>query len=539
MGGHPLVAAGLSALIPGAGQLYARRPGRAAAMFLPTILLAAGGYGFLSQGPVGMASLLVRPTFLSGLLVANVVILIWRAIAVIDAYVITSSTRNRSWMPVTLALVLLAVAVPHTIALSYGTRTISALRTVFVAAPGDIALVPLPQIMMPAFDTVPDPATVPQPTVELPEIQGNAIFRRGFGDPDAIAALGNIYRPSTPFAPFVDAKERLGNGRLTILLVGADAGPGREGLRTDTMIVATIDHETGNAALFGLPRNLKLVPLPHNIRHAFVELEKEVIEKDLTDADEDGYPDLWVDTDGDGIPDEPEFESCHCFPTMLNKVHQYTQNWTASYPRARDPGLSALKDVISYLIDLPIDFYVMVKMEGFVKVVDAIGGVDVNIKAPFHVTVSSPEDGVPKASINVEPGPNHLNGLESLAYVRWRRGSSDYNRMGRQRCLIRAVATQTGSPKLLAAFPTLVELFEQSISTDIPLSFLPDLVKIAGSVDFSNIATVGLVPPTYSSGRTPGKYPIPDVDRIRSKVRQVLSEGVAAQSRSGESECDL
>jgi len=111
--------------------------------------------------------------------------------------------------------------------------------------------------------------------------------------------------------------------------------------------------------------------------------------------------------------------------------------------------------------------------------------------------------------------------------------------MGRQRCLIRAVATQTGSPKLLAAFPTLVELFEQSISTDIPLSFLPDLVKIAGSVDFSNIATVGLVPPTYSSGRTPGKYPIPDVDRIRSKVRQVLSEGVAAQSRSGESECDL
>ena len=75
------------------------------------------------------------------------------------------------------------------------------------------------------------------------------------------------------------------------------------------------------------------------------------------------------------------------------------------------------------------------------------------------------------------------------------------------------------------------------MTTDIPLTFLPDLVGIVGAIDFDDIATVGFVPPAYNDGRTPGKYPIPDVDRIRAKVRQILTDGATAQSRTGESEC--
>jgi len=537
MGSHPLVAALLSALIPGAGQLYARRPLRALTVFLPTVVLAFGGYEFVSRGSVGMAVLLVQPSFLSGMLIVNVLILGWRAAAVIDAYLVTESSRDRSWMPIVLTLLLLGVAVPHVVGWSYGTKTISALETVFVTASAGRAVVPLgtPQSLL--EDTLPDPAIDIEPIEQDPRSVGNLIFKPGFGDPGAIAALGNILGPPTPGGPFLPFAEHFNLERLTILLIGADAGPGREGLRTDTMIVATFDIASGEAALFSLPRNFKLVPLPANLRNSFIRLEERVIEKDLTDADEDGYPDAWIDNDGDGIPEEPEFESCHCFPTMLNKVHQYTQDWTRSYPYSPDPGLSALKDVIANLIDLPIHYYLMVEMDGFVKAIDAIGGVDVLIKKPYHVTVSSPEEGVAKASLNVEPGMNHLDGLESLAWVRWRIGSSDYSRMSRQRCLIRAVTTQAATVKMLTAYPKLIGLIEESVTTDIPLTFLPDLVKIAGAVDFDNVATVGFVPPTYSAGRTPAKYPIPDVERIRWKVRDVLENGISTQSRTGESEC--
>jgi hypothetical protein len=63
-------------------------------------------------------------------------------------------------------------------------------------------------------------------------------------------------------------------------------------------------------------------------------------------------------------------------------------------------------------------------------------------------------------------------------------------------------------------------------------------VRIAGTVDRDNVATVGFTPPTYSSGRTPGHFPIPNVERIRWKVLEILEQGAPAQSKTGASECD-
>jgi LCP family protein required for cell wall assembly len=386
----------------------------------------------------------------------------------------------------------------------------------------------------------PEPAEPAEPVAfESSRSTRNLVFRPGIGDPEAVEVWVDIVAPPSPQAPLLPYQERVAGDRLTILLVGADEGPGREGLRTDTMIVATFDIESGEAALFGLPRNFKRVPLPPEFQSSFIKLEKKAIEKEAADDDGDGFPDTWVDRNGDGIPDKPRFRSCRCFPEMLNRVHQNTMDWTDTYPDTPDPGLAALRDIVAHLIDLRIDYYVMVNMEGFVDVVDAIGGVEVMVKEPYHVAVSAPSEDSPKARVNVEPGLNHLTGLEALAYSRWRIGSSDYDRMQRQRCLIRAAADQLDPLTLARSFHTLADVVERSVVTDIPVTFLPDLVDILGGVNLEQVATVGLVPPRYNSGRAPGGYPIPNVNRIREKVAEVL-EGTAAEAGGADvNECGM
>ena len=450
--------------------------------------VTAGAFLFVDRGALGMAGLLVRPSFLTGLLILDVVLLVWRIAAVMDAFLLLSTDGERGWLTVPLSLLLLAVAVPHFVTWNITSDTLNTLNTTFVAA--------APSQQVRPITALSDDETGPQPgqpegpaapeftkTVYATPNRG-AIFQPGVGDDDAIQAWLEHSTLTVTATPYLPPTDPLDANRLTILLVGGDAGPGREGLRTDSMNVVTINLETGEAAIFGFPRNLKLMPLPNQFKNSFLDLEERVIEKDLTDLDLDGYPDTWYDQDGDLIPDEPPFESCECFPTLLNEVHQYSQDWTSTYPYSPDPGLSALKEIISYTMDLEIDYFVMVEMAGFVDVIDAIGGVDVLVKSPSHVTVSAAVEGGPKASVNVEPGMNHLDGLESLAYARWRIGSSDYARMQRQRCLVRAAATQTDTLDLIRAYPTLLELMRNSITTDIPIDALPDLVWAAGQIDF-------------------------------------------------------
>ncbi len=510
---------------------------RALIFFLPTLLLVAGTFLFVDRGTLGMADLLVRPSFLTGLLVLDAVLLVWRIAAVVDAFMITSSQGERAWLAIPVTLVLLVVAIPHVIAWDYGTRSITALESTFGSSPpsNSEAFVYLPLLEDDTTGRTPFAPRIKRYTYR--DKPRSAIFTPGLGDPEAVQAFSDIVNSVVTAAPYIPAEDPLDKDRLTILLVGGDAGPGREGLRTDSMNIATIDLKTGQAALFGLPRNLKMVPLPTRFEKSFVDLEEKIVEVDLTDADLDGFPDLWVDIDGDLIPDEPKFESCKCWPTLLNEVHQYTNDWHTTYPFSPDPGLSALKEIIANLLDLQIDYFVMVDMGGFVDLIDAIGGVDVLVKEPYHVTVSAPREGAPKATVRVEPGMNHLDGSEALAYSRWRRGSSDYHRMRRQRCLVRAAVAQTDKFELIRAFPTLLDVMKNSVTTDIPIDSLPDLVWAAGKIDMNKIATVGFVPPTYNSGRTPAHYPIPNVNRIRAKVQQVLADGVTAQSNSGESEC--
>jgi len=535
-GARPGLAAALSALIPGAGQWYAGRPVRAAVVASPLILLIIASFLAWQGGALGILEWIVRPTVLWMLLTVNGLLLAWRLVAVVDAFRLSGDTRPDRWSFVLLGLAIVIIVVPHLVAGAYGFRGALLIDRVFVSAdPADATPVTLAP-PSPEADLVPDPVTVETTTTVPPTTTttedlplANAIFRPGLGDPDAVKARSEIVfgRSAPPFLPF---DERVDPGRLTFLLAGGDAGPGRGGLRTDTIMVATVDLDTGEAALFGIPRNMGQIPMPKRFEDAFADLERRL----APESD----PLTWTDVDGDGVPDEPAFVPCNCFPEQINALYPYTRKWTQSFPSDIDPGMAALREVVEHMTGLNIDYYVLVDMRAFVALVEAVGGVDVYVKEALQAEVSPPAEGERWATVDVQPGMNHLSGTEALAYARARKGSSDYARMERQRCLLRAVAADADPLTLLRSFPAVADAIESYVVTDIPVVFLPDLVRAAATLDFSSIATVGFNPPYYAPERDHNYHPIPDVGRIRWKVKNVLEEGVVAQSSSGASECD-
>jgi LCP family protein required for cell wall assembly len=535
-GARPGLAAALSALIPGAGQWYAGRPVRAAVVAFPMILLFTASVIALEGGAVGVLEWIVRPAVLWTLLAANLLLLAWRLFAVIDAYRLPENATFTGWSMVLLSVAVVVVLAPHVVAGAYAVRGALLIDRVFVSADASdttpVTLAP----PSPEADIVPDPVTVETTTTVPPTTtttesppERNMIFRPGLGDPDAIKARPDIVS-SGPVAPFLPFDERVDPGRLTFLLAGGDAGPGRGGLRTDTIMVATIDLDTGEAALFGIPRNMGQIPMPQRFKTAFADLERRLAPP--------SDPETWVDLDGDGLPDEPEFVPCNCFPEQINALYPYTRKWTGSFPNEVDPGMAALREVVEHMIGLHIDYYVLVDMQAFVALVEAVDGVDVYAKEALEAEVSPPVEGERWATVDVQPGMNHLSGTEALAYARARKGSSDYARMERQRCLLRAVAGEADPLTLLRSFPAIANAIESHVVTDVPVVFLPDLVRAAAKLNFSSIATAGFNPPYYAPERDAKYHPIPDIGRIRWKVKKVLEVGVVSQSSSGVSECD-
>jgi LCP family protein required for cell wall assembly len=203
--------------------------------------------------------------------------------------------------------------------------------------------------------------------------------------------------------------------------------------------------------------------------------------------------------------------------------------------------MAALSDVLQNVTGLRIDYYALVDMAAFVDLVDAIGGVDVFALQPLESEVSPPREGDPWATVSVDAGWNHLDGPEALAFVRARKGSSDYVRMARQRCMLRAIAAKSDSITILRSFGGIVDALDGTLVTNIPVSLAPDLLSMSANLDFDDIVTVGFNPGYYAHQRAFLGHPIPDIGRIRGKVSRVLNDqesGVVPAGDDAVSECD-
>jgi LCP family protein required for cell wall assembly len=425
----PLLAALLSAFVPGLGQLYTGRRRLGAVVLATTLLLLLVAMVASRLGPSGLVPLLLRPSVLLGLLVLNVGVALLRLGCVVDAF---RRAQLRRGPP-----------------------------------PGGRYAVPLVGLAVIATVTV-----APHVAAGYYDIQAHRLVSSIAGAPSGSAAW-------------------LERDRVSVLLLGGDAGPGRVGLRTDTMIVASVQRSSGAVALFGLPRNLTRVPLPDRAAAAF---------------------------------------ACGCFPRPLNALYGWARAHPELFPGSPDAGAAALMGAVERLLGIPIDHYALVDLSGFVDVIDALGGVTVDVAERVRDRLSPATPGGPWRSFDIRPGRQHLDGESALAYARSRHATSDYDRMRRQRCLLAAVAGQADPPTLLRALPRLVPLIERSVSTDIPVRDLPAVAGLAAKARRDRVVTVGLTPPRFAPTRDAAGYPIVDMAAVRAAVSQALEHPEATRA---------
>ena len=290
-----VVASLLSLLLPGAGQLYAGARRRGLVLLGITAALLVGAVALAAVWPSGV----VDRRLVAVLLAVDLALLAVRLFAVVDAW------RGGA---IGIAALALLTAAPHVAAGYVTVRGYSVLERVFAdEEPADRL----------AGQSSSSPCRLPR--YVAPDTWQLALVERlGPGEVAPLERSPRVVANAKPTGP---------KPWTTILLLGTDEGPGNWGARTDTIILAAIQHGTGRAAAFGIPRNLAQVPLGK---------EAEAVE---------GAAERALRASGGGAA-----------------------------------GASALKQAVSNLLGLRVDYYALVNLLGFADLVDALGGVEIEVK---------------------------------------------------------------------------------------------------------------------------------------------------------------
>ena len=278
-------------------------------------------------------------------------------------------------------------------------------------------------------------------------------------------------------------------GRYNILLLGADSGDDRTGLRPDSINLVSIDADTGVPVMVSLPRNLQNVPFPEDSPMRTV------------------YP-----------------YGYNCgSECLLNAVHTAASDRSDLYPKSKDPGLDATLEAVEGVTGLKINYYVLVNMKGFSSLVDATGGVEMDIKEP--IAMFGKDDAWKQ--VYIQPGKQKLNGKEALWYGRSRVQSDDYTRMGRQKCLMQAMLQQLSPEQVVLNAGKIAKSSAQMLSTDIPASEVGAFGDLALKAKDQQIATLSVVPPEYSTVT-------PNFEQIRADVAALVKKSERQQKKAAQ-----
>jgi len=427
------LAAALSFLFPGGGQAYNGRWGLAVILAAPVLLLMVAVLLVVALGGGSIVSRLLDVRVLIGLVVLDLALLGWRLVAIVQAHDDRAPLRSAAWPTWLTAGLLIVTVAMHAVPAWYAAKAIDTFGSVALEG-------------------------------------GGALFD------DREGTDADIVAPSVQPEP---------DERVTVLLVGVDFAPGRSQHLTDTMLVATIDPNTGRAAMISVPRDLYGVPL------------------------------------GDG----------RFYNAKLNSLMSTASADRATYPLG---GPATLKAAIGELLGTRIHYFAATDLEGMRQVIDVIGGIDVVVERaindPQYKDAATGQRGFFLAA-----GPQHLDGHAAMGFVRSRLGAgdSDFTRAARQQQALTAIADKLTAGNLLVSLPGLLDAVKDNVATDIPSGRMSVLAEVIQDADLARVERIVLTPDDgyvlVQPNSAAGYILVPVLDRIAELGERVFAEPTAGR----------
>jgi LCP family protein required for cell wall assembly len=262
--------------------------------------------------------------------------------------------------------------------------------------------------------------------------------------------------PSDDFFATPAATPESPSARINILLTGIDSSETRNHALTDTLMVISVDPTTGKVAMVSFPRDIARFTMSNG----------------------------------------------QVYTGKINSLMTTANNNPGQYP---DGGLPTLINELGFLLGVPIHYYAAVDLEGFARLIDAVGGVTIDnpraIDDPFY---GGWTDG--RVGFHLSPGVHHLDGQTALAYARSRKGAgdNDFTRARRQQQIILALRTRFTDPSVLVQLPSIIDAGSRTLRTNFPQDRLKEMLDISKNIENDDEIRRIVLGPPYAVNPPPG-----------------------------------
>jgi LCP family protein required for cell wall assembly len=296
---------------------------------------------------------------------------------------------------------------------------------------------------------------------------------------------GPAAQPGQPSAklevPPVADREWDRPGRVNLLLLGVDERKCEPPpSRTDTMMLVTVDPQQKTAAILSFPR------------------------------------DLWVEIPGNlpGVPAE----------NRINTAHVYGE--IKKYPGG---GPALAMRTVEKNFGIPIHYYVRVNFKGFIQIIDALGGIDLDVPKAIYDD-AFPDDTCGTHVVDIPAGKQHMDGQRAMEYARSRHGNSDFDRSRRQQEVLYAMRDRALSLNVITKLPQLYQALGNTIDTDMQVWEMFALARSSWDIPRDSIKSYVIDANMTVPWRTPqgAEVLIPKRDEIGQLLGQIFGPVTAA-----------